>query len=574
MRRRQSPLWAAHPVHNERMKRIRLFAAAAGLAAALHAPAGVAPSDDEIRKILADRIDAQRQSVGIVVGVIEPEGRRIVSHGVADAASKRAVDGDTVYEIGSVTKVFTSLLLADAVARGEVALTDPVAKYLPSTVNVPERGGKKITLQDLATHTSALPRLPANLTPADPENPYADYTVAQLYEFLSKYELPRDIGSQYEYSNLGAGLLGHALALRAGKDYETLVRERITAPLGMRSTTVALPDELRKRLARGHDAELKPAANWDLPTLAGAGALRSTANDMLAFLAAVLGYTRTPLAPAMASMLAPRRSAGPDMDIALGWHVAKKGDREIVWHNGGTGGYRTFVGFDPKSRTGVVVLSNASTAGGQDDLGRYLLDRTTPLAQAPKQVAANTKLYDSFAGRYELAPGFDLTISREGEQLFLQVTGQPKFELFPSAEREYFLKVVDAKVTFADAVEGRVPSLVLHQNGRAMPAKRVEGAAPKPKERAEVAVDAAILDRYTGRYQLAPEFIITITREGAQLFLQATAQPKFPLFAESERKFFLKVVDAQVTFDVDDAGRATSLVLHQFGMDQTAKKVE
>jgi serine-type D-Ala-D-Ala carboxypeptidase/endopeptidase len=535
---------------------------------------GVVPPSDEIRKILVERIDEHRQSVGIVVGILEPEGRRIVSYGSFDAKSKRPVDGDTVYEIGSVTKVFTALLLADAVTRGEVALTDPVAKYLPATVKVPERGGKKITLQDLATHTSALPRLPANLAPADPANPYADYTVAQMYDFLSKYELPRDIGAQYEYSNLGAGLLGHALALRAGKDFETLVRERITAPLGMKSTAIALSGELAKRLASGHDAELQPVANWDLPTVAGAGALRSTANDLLTFLGAVLGYAKTPLGPAMASMLTPRRAAGPNMEIALGWHVASKDGKEIVWHNGGTGGYRSFVGFDPKSRTGVVVLSNASTASGQDDLGRHLLDRTAPLAQMPKQAAVNTKLYDHFTGRYELAPGFILTVTREGDQLFTQATGQPKFEIFPKSDREYFLKVVDAQITFEPDVDGRAPALVLHQNGRDMRAKRIEGEPEKPKERKEIAVDPAILDRYVGRYQLAPEFVIAITREGNALFLQATAQPKFPLFAEAEREFFLKAVDAQITFVVDAEGRAKELVLHQFGVDQTAKRVE
>src|SRR5512132_4333622 len=144
--------------------------------------------------------------------------------------------------MGSATKVFTSLLLADSVRRGEVALSDPASKYLPPDVKIPERGGRQITLQDLATHTSGLPRLPSNLAAKDASNPYADYTVAQLYAFLSAYQLTRDIGSKYEYSNLGAGLLGHLLARRAGVDYETLVRTRITGPLGMNSTVVTVKD--------------------------------------------------------------------------------------------------------------------------------------------------------------------------------------------------------------------------------------------------------------------------------------------------------------------------------------------
>ena len=286
------------------------------------AAGSVVPADSEIRGILTQRVDEFHQSVGIVVGMIGPDGRKVVSYGALAKGDPRVIDGDTVFEIGSVTKVFTALLLSDMVQRGEVALTDPVSKYLPAAVRMPQRNGKQITLQDLATHTSGLPRLPSNLKPKDASNPYADYSVAQLYEFLSSYELQRDIGSKYEYSNLGGGLLGHALALRAQMDYEALVRARITGPLGMKNTSIALSPGMKARLAAGHDAKLNPVANWDLTTLAGAGALRSTANDMLTFVAANLGYKKTALAPAMAAMLDVRRPSGvPGLDVALAWHV-------------------------------------------------------------------------------------------------------------------------------------------------------------------------------------------------------------------------------------------------------------
>ena len=212
-----------------------VFAALALLdSSAARAQTSPIPSDAAIRQILVDRIDVQKQSVGIVVGVIEPSGRRVVAYGRASRNDARPLNGDTLFEIGSITKVFTSLLLADAVERGEVALTDPVGKFLPAKVRMPERGGRAITLQDLATHTSGLPRLPTNMAPKDPSNPYADYTFENLYAFLSDYQLTRDIGSQYEYSNLGGGLLGHALTLAAhATDYEALVRARVTTPLGM-----------------------------------------------------------------------------------------------------------------------------------------------------------------------------------------------------------------------------------------------------------------------------------------------------------------------------------------------------
>src|ERR1700683_5398559 len=241
-------------------------------------------SDTEIRKILVDRIDVQHQSVGIVVGVLGPEGRRIIAYGHLEKGDARPLDGDTIFEIGSATKVFTSLLLADMVQRGQVSLDDPVAKYLPPGAKMPERNGRSITLVDLATHTSGLPRMPTNFSPKDPTNPYADYSAELLYQFLSTYQLTRDIGSQYEYSNLGGGLLGHVLARRAGVDYETLVRSRICEPLGMKSTAITLSADMKARFAIGHDQSLDPVAYWDLPTLAGAGALRSTENDLLTFL--------------------------------------------------------------------------------------------------------------------------------------------------------------------------------------------------------------------------------------------------------------------------------------------------
>src|SRR5215471_14205992 len=225
---------------------MRRFLPVLFLAAAMHAQT---PSDAAIRAILADRIDNLRQGVGIAVGIVDANGRRFVNHGVFSVDNPRPVAGDTVFEIGSITKVFTSTILADMVQRGEVSLDDPVARFLPPDVKVPERGGKKITLLDLATHSSGLPRMPTNFAPRNLDNPYADYGVDRLYAFLSGYALPRDIGEKFEYSNLAVGLLGTALARRAGMDYETLVRTRITGPLKMDSTSITLTVEMKQRLA-------------------------------------------------------------------------------------------------------------------------------------------------------------------------------------------------------------------------------------------------------------------------------------------------------------------------------------
>jgi CubicO group peptidase (beta-lactamase class C family) len=300
----------------------------------------------------------------------------VISHGTMSAGGSRGVDGDTLFEIASVTKVFTTLLLADMVQRGEVALDDPIAEFLPAGMKVPERGGRAITLRDLATHTSGLPRLPTNFAPRDPGNPYADYTVEKLYQFLSTYELTRDIGVQYEYSNLGMGLLGHVLARRAGTDYETLVVSRIAAPLRLNATRVSLSPQLKARLAVGHNERREPVPLWEDLTLAGAGSLFSSVNDLLAFLVASF-EDESPLTEPMAATLAARRSTGfPDMDIGLGWHVSRRNGREVIWHNGGTAGFSSYVAYVPHAQTGIVVLANSGH--GVDDLALNLIDRIAP----------------------------------------------------------------------------------------------------------------------------------------------------------------------------------------------------
>lgn len=337
-----------------------------------------APPGDSIARVLNERV-ARGGGVGLVVGVVENGRPRVVAAGRRGGEGSPAPDGRTVFEIGSVSKVFTTTLLAEMVARGEVALDDPVRRFLPDSVRVPSRGGREITLLDLATATSGLPRLPGNLSPADRADPYADYTESRLYAFLSGYTLPRDPGAAYEYSNLGMGLLGHVLALRAGKPYEELVAERVLLPLGMRDTRIVPTPSMRERLAAGHRADLAPVGGWNFAVLAGAGGWRSTADDMLRFLAAQLSPPPGPLGRALAMAREPRRPTGrPELRIGLGWHVVDRGGRSIAWHNGQTAGYHSFVGVDAASGAGVVVLGNS--AAGIDDIGFHLLDPARPLA--------------------------------------------------------------------------------------------------------------------------------------------------------------------------------------------------
>ena len=428
-------------------------------------------ADSTIRRLLQERI-ASGRNVGIAVGVIDRRGRRVVSAGSGGAGGPETVDGNTLFEIGSITKVFTAILLADLVRNGIVRLDQPVADLLPGW-RIPARGDRQITLANLATHRSGLPRLPANLAPRDPRNPYADYDGERLRTFLEAHELRRAPGERYEYSNLGAGLLGFALAFHAGTSYESLLNARVLKPLRMGDTRIAIPPALQSRLARGHDADGAPVPNWDLDALAGAGALRSTVNDMLDFLASNLGADSA--APTGATLIAARtqhaRGGFGEPSMALGWHLLRARGREIVWHNGGTGGYTSWIGFDPAAGVGVVVLANSATSS--DDLALHILDARFPLPPLRAAIAIDPARLDQYVGRYELAPTFAIAITREGNDLYAQATDQPRFRIYPEREDAFFLRVVDAQLLFERDGEGRITRLVLEQNGRRTPGRRL-----------------------------------------------------------------------------------------------------
>jgi CubicO group peptidase (beta-lactamase class C family) len=310
---------------------------------------------------------------------------------------------------------------------------------------------------------------------ADPKNPYVSYTVKQLFDFLASYALPRPIGAQYEYSNLGVGLLGQALSFRAGREYEALVSERVLRPLGMRDTRIVLPADMQRRLAPGHDDAGKVARLWDFTTLAGAGALRSTVNDMLIYVRANADSISVPLGRVLATTHVQRRP-GPtaNLSIGLAWHrLRTPSGRTIVWHNGGTGGYRTFAGYEEASGLGVVVLANSAVS--VDDIGMHLLDASMPLAPIPARRMAITltpAVLDRLLGEYEIAPTFTITITREGTLLYAQATGQGRLPLLAENDSTFFLTSVDAQVTFTRDAGGAVTGMVLQQNGQNIPGRK------------------------------------------------------------------------------------------------------
>ena len=510
------------------------------------------PTESEIKAILQNRIDVEERAVGIAVGLIDKNGRTYVSHGTFTKDRDKQIDENTIFEIGSISKVYTTTLLMDMVSRGEVNLDDPIAKHLPKSVTVPTRDDKQITLEHLATHTSGLPRLPSNMDMKNRNNPYASYTA---------------------YSNYGMGLLGHILALKSGTGYEELLTDQITTPLGMPSTAITLSPDLKNRLATGHNPGLEPVSNWDIPTLAGAGAIRSTVSDQLTFLAVNLGLKKSPLNEALQKTHTKRAPVSKNMEIALGWHIQKQHTPEIIWHNGGTGGYRTFIGFDKQNGVGVAVLSN--TSNSVDDIGFHLLNAQNELSKPrPKRTEIDLEptVFDAYVGEYDLTSSVKFTISRQDKKFFVQLTGQNRIQMYPESENEFFIKVVNAQITFHKNDKNQVTHLILHQNG--IKQRAVKKGMTMVLEQKETKLSAEILSRYVGRYELQSGISITITRENTQLKAQASGQPAVEIFPETETKFFYKAVDAQITFTRNEAKETISLTLHQAGRNMPAKKVE
>lgn len=401
---------------------------------------GQFPSDATIRAILADRA-GKAGGVGIVVGIVDPHGTRIIAHG--------GVSGDTIFEIGSVTKVFTAMLLEDMVQHGEVALTDPVARYLPAGTRVPERNGRAITLVDLATHTSGLPFM----------------TDQPLHAFLVRYTLTRDIGSQWEYSNIGYSLLGTALAARAGTDFETALRSRVLAPMRLGDTAITLSRRMKSRVAPGRDAALNPAPSMmSLPLyapMAAAGGLFSSANDLCRLLNKAMSDKVT------AAMLATHRPISAGREQALGWVLVGKDSDKLVMHDGGTIGYASAVAWDPGTHNGVVVLENR--VDDVSDIAMHLLRPDVPLTKrvaiTHAEITLDPLILERYAGRYEAEGEGVFTVARDGNALTLESPpdwGLPKMRIRPESQHDFFASEILLRVTFHVSREGQTTGMTVY----------------------------------------------------------------------------------------------------------------
>ena len=522
-------------------------------------------SDGDLRAALEQRFKGDRTGACVAAAVIDG-GTTASAYFCANPNSQRAYDEHTAFEIGSVTKTMTAALLAEFIARGEVTLNDPIAKLLPPGTSVPSFNGRQITIGEIVTHTSGLPAIPAQYRITDMNNPYASVTERDLLGALAATQLTRAPGSQWEYSNFAMMVLSYALAKRSGKDYETLLRERLLVPLGMNETYVAgRPPQVR--LAQGHFANTMSTIPWDFPAdMAGVGGVRATLPDMVRYLEGELGTRESAITPALALTQQQVASVGGHT-MGMNWEILSTAKiangRTIIMHGGGTGGYSSFVAFEPVAKRAAVLLSDTALTdlGGLATIGLHLLDPAVPVG-APRTVAtSDAKQIEALVGRYHLQSGLGMELRHKGSALTIQADGQPEFEMGYDSAGDFYPLQFDALLRPKRRVDGTY-TFTWFQLGGADEAQPVGTRAPvtnrwMPTE--------AQLKEYEGNYPLTSNFALRVFSTDAKLFVQGTNQRRIEIASIDKDIFVAESVGAEIDFERDTSGKVIALTLKQRG---------
>lgn len=520
-----------------------------------------AMSDDDVRAALEQRFKSDRTGACVAAGVIG-DGAIAEAYYCADPNSQRPYDEHTAFEIGSVTKTMTAALLAEFVARREVTLGDPLAKLLPPGTPVPSFNGREITIGEILTHTSGLPALPAGYRPPDPNNPYAGATERDLINALSTTRLTREPGAKWEYSNFALIVLSYALSKRSGKDYETLLRERLLAPLGMNETYVTRrPTNVR--LAQGHLPGGRAAAPWDFhPDMAGVGGVRATLSDMLRYLEGQLGTRESAITPALARTQEQLLYIDGHR-MGMTWNLSDRAGHTRIFHEGGTGGYSSFAGFDRAAKRAVVLLSDtALTAnGGLASLGFHLLDPSNPVGGPHIAATADARLIDGLVGKYRFQSGLGLELRRNGGSLAIQADGQPEFEMGYDSAGDFYPLKFDAVLRPKRRADGTY-SFTWFQGGGAL---EVERTSPSVTTASKWTPTEEQLGDYVGNYPLTAGFALRISSSGPKLFVQGTGQRSIELASVERDVFVAESVGAEIDFERDAGGKVVFLTLKQRG---------
>jgi len=472
-----------------------------------------------------------------------------------------------VFEIGSITKVFTGLLLAQAMVEKKVTLETTLGSLLDGQVKFADPRVAAITLKQLATHTSGLPPLPDNMgADATMEDPYADYDEKLLLSFLATAKLEGEGPFSCSYSNLGMGLLGYLLGRVYQIPWEQAVVEKICQPLGLNDTAVN-PDA-KLPIAKPHDAENKEVKPWHFAALAGCGALRSTAADLTKLGAAMLHPDKTPLREAFALAMTSQTDApAQGGQIGLGVFLGKFDGEPTLHHDGGTYGYCSGLQVIPsKEIIRVVLVNNAGLPGSLVIAATSEAKQVDPATQ--KEISLPVDVLKQYPGVYELDRDSRFTVLLRDGRLYVNLTGQPFLRAFAKETDRFFYKAVAAEIAF-NRHEGMVQSLTLFQNGNEITAKR--SSAPPPEFKLRPGKE---LQPYVGEYALIGPGPLTVTVQANTLFAQIQGQPAVPVFETTPDRFEYDVVKAVIVFTRDDKQQINGLTLLQNGMTVPAPRVK
>jgi CubicO group peptidase (beta-lactamase class C family) len=405
---------------------------------------------------------------GLVVGLYDAGRTEIYGFGTGPGG--KPPTGRTLFDLGSMTKIYTGLLLAEAIQRREVDLDAPIAELLPPGVTVPTQNGTAITAKHLALHSSGLPRFPPSLTSRKPPpDPFAGYGEDALVQDLIATQLDAAPGTTIGFSHFGTGVLAFALGRKIGGGFAAAIDARVLAPLELRDTFFTPPAGSAARRTIGTDEDLKPVSRWTWGALVGAGGLVSTVRDQLRLIEVELDAaagSKGLLRPAM-RLTQEAQLDTPGENEGLGWKIDPAGR---LWHDGMTGGYRAFISFDPKTKRGVVVLASTQSLL-VDILGRTMFDVLDKTAKPPAP-APTAKQLAAYAGKYNFT-GTELVIVAAGKRLYLEGPGEPRHRMVPFGERTFWIEALQSAAKFE--LEGdKVKSVVFKVGGNQISAPRVE----------------------------------------------------------------------------------------------------
>ncbi|HEV7270312.1 serine hydrolase [Pseudoxanthomonas sp.] len=533
------------------------YAHSLALALAIASGSAHAMNDAALADLVGQRLHGDRTGACMAVAVIE-NGTVARTFQCADPNEAARIGPDSAFEIGSVSKTMTAALLADLIQQGKGSLDDPLSAWLPPGTKLPDYQGRPILLRHVVTHTSGLPALPSRMGAPDMADPYARLDEATLLASLGDVTLDAAPGTAFEYSNFASMVLSYAIARRAGTDLETLLKQRLFAPLGMRHAYLdAAPAGVRA--AVGHTPDRRPASAWHFPTdLAGVGGVRATLDDMVRYVQGQLGVRATAISPALQASQQKLSHAPP---MTMNWMLMPVGDRMVHVHEGGTGGFSSFVSFDKEMQRGVVILSDTTwnSIGSLGSLGLHLVDARFPLGQPRRETRPEAALLDGLVGEYRLASGMKMTLRRHGDALEIVPAGQGAYVMGYDTAGDFYPRGFDAVLRPQRTAAGT--SFVWMQMGAALPATRIDATSGKTAPE----IDAATLRGYEGEYPLVPGFALSVKAQGGTLTIQGTGQPALPVQAVEPDVFVMDAVGAEIRFERDAAGNVVALTLKQAG---------